>query len=97
MENVAEACNFCPVRWSPFGTAATVWPVVPVRDDDDECGAVGGMRIDRGKSKYSEKTFPNATSSTTDPSLPDPSSNPGLRGWKPTTNRLSYDTAMKEC
>jgi hypothetical protein len=32
--------------------------------DDDECGAVGEMRI-VGGNKYSEKTCPNATLSTT--------------------------------
>jgi hypothetical protein len=35
------------VRLSPLGTSATIWPIVPV-PDDDECGAVGGMRISRG-------------------------------------------------
>jgi hypothetical protein len=28
------------------------------------------------------------------PTLPDPSLNPGRRGEKPATNRLSYDAAM---
>jgi hypothetical protein len=32
------------VRLSPLGTPATNWP----RVIDDECGAVGGMRIGRG-------------------------------------------------
>jgi hypothetical protein len=37
------------VRLSPLGTAATNWPIVPAPDDDDDdCGAVGGMRIGRG-------------------------------------------------
>jgi hypothetical protein len=27
--------------------SATIWPIVPA-PDDDECGAVGGMNIDRG-------------------------------------------------
>jgi hypothetical protein len=36
------------VRLSPFGTLATNWPIVPSPDDDDECGAVGGIRIGRG-------------------------------------------------
>jgi hypothetical protein len=33
------------VRLSPLVTAATVWPLVPAPDDDDDCGALGGMRI----------------------------------------------------
>jgi hypothetical protein len=37
-------------------------------DDDDECAAVGGMRIGRGeKPKCSGKTCPSATLSTTNP------------------------------
>jgi hypothetical protein len=49
--------------------------------DDDECGAVGGM-IDGGKPKYSERTCPTATLSTTDPTWPDLGSNAGCHGGK---------------
>jgi hypothetical protein len=38
--------------------------------DDDECGAVGGMRILQGNLKYSEKTCTSATLSTTNPTWP---------------------------
>jgi hypothetical protein len=41
-----------------------------------------------------EKTCPSATLSTTNPTRPDPGSNPGLRGEKPATNRLSHGTAL---
>jgi hypothetical protein len=44
----------------------------------------------QGKPKYSEKTCPSATLSTTNPTWPDPGSNPGRRGGKAATNRLSY-------
>jgi hypothetical protein len=47
----------------------------------------------QGKPKYLEKTCPSATLSTTNPTCPDPGSNPGRRGGKPTTNRLSYGAA----
>jgi hypothetical protein len=47
----------------------------------------------QGKLKYWEKTCPSATLSTTNPTWPDLGSNPGRRGGKPATNRLSYDTA----
>jgi hypothetical protein len=47
----------------------------------------------QGKPKYSEKTCPSATSSTTNPTLPDPGLNPGRCGGKPATNRLSYGAA----
>jgi hypothetical protein len=39
------------------------------------------------------KTCPNATLSTTNPTWTDSSSNPGLRGGSPATNRLSHGTA----
>jgi hypothetical protein len=48
----------------------------------------------QGKPKYSEKTCPIATLSTTNPTWPDPGSNPGNRGGKPATNRLSYGSTI---
>jgi hypothetical protein len=55
-------------------------------------GEFGGMNW-QGKPKYSEKTCPGATLSTTNPTWPDPGLNPGCRGGKPATNRLSYGVA----
>jgi hypothetical protein len=49
----------------------------------------------QGKPKYSEKTYPSATLSTTNPPWPDPGSNPGCRGGKPATNRLSCGAAHR--
>jgi hypothetical protein len=43
-----------------------------------------------GKPKYSEKTCPSATLSTTNSTWPDPGSNLGRCGEKLATNRLSY-------
>jgi hypothetical protein len=40
------------------------------------------------------KTYPTATLSTTNPTWTDPGSNPGLRGDRPATNRLSHGTAL---
>jgi hypothetical protein len=40
------------------------------------------------------KTCPSATLPTTNPTWTDPGSNPGLRGGRPATNRLSYGTAL---
>jgi hypothetical protein len=42
-----------------------------------------------------EKTCPSATLSTINPTLPEPGFNPGLRGGKPATNRLSYSMAFR--
>jgi hypothetical protein len=41
------------------------------------------------------KTCPSATLSTTNPTWTDPESNPGLRGERPATNRLSHGTAHR--
>jgi hypothetical protein len=44
--------------------------------------------------KYSDETCSSATLSTTSPTCPDLRSNPGRRGGKPATNRLSYGTVL---
>jgi hypothetical protein len=54
---------------------------------DDECGAVGGMRIGRGDG--------SVTLFTTNPTWPDLLWNPDRRGGKPATNSLSSGTALK--
>jgi hypothetical protein len=36
------------VGLSPVGSALTVWPTLPAPNDDDDCGAIGGMKIGRG-------------------------------------------------
>jgi hypothetical protein len=41
-----------------------------------------------------KKTCPSAILSTIKPILTDPGSNPGLRGERPATNRLSHGTAQ---
>jgi hypothetical protein len=61
---------------------------------DDECVAIGGMRIGWEEPKYSEKTCPSATTSTTDPTWPDRSSNPDCHGGKLATNCLSYGMTL---
>jgi hypothetical protein len=50
----------------------------------------------QGKPKYSEKTCPSATLSTINPTCLDPILNPGRRGGKPETNRLSYSTKFPD-
>jgi hypothetical protein len=72
------------VHLGPLGTSATNWPIVPTPDDYD------GWQV---KPKYSEKTYPSATSSTTNLHVLCLGANPACRGGKPTTNRLSYGTA----
>jgi hypothetical protein len=85
------------VRLSTLGTSATIWPIVPT--PDDRWWWVWSSRWNenwQGKPKYSEKTCPSSTLSTTNPTWSDLGWNPGRRGGKPATNRLSYDTASKK-
>jgi hypothetical protein len=49
---------------------------------------------ERGKPKYSGKTCPSATLSTTNLTWTDPGSNTGLHVWRPAANRLSHGTAL---
>jgi hypothetical protein len=47
------------VRLSPLGTAATIGLFDhPQLVDDDDCGAIGGMRIGRGNRSTRRKTAP---------------------------------------
>jgi hypothetical protein len=50
------------VRLCPLGSSATNLLIVPAPDndggDDDECGAVGGMRIGRGNQGTWRKPAP---------------------------------------
>jgi hypothetical protein len=55
------------MRLDPFGTAATVWPIVPAPDNDSDCGAIGGIRIGRTNRSSWRKPAPNVTFSTTNP------------------------------
>jgi hypothetical protein len=81
--------------WVHLVTSATVWPIVPTPDDRWWwwlCSNQWNAKW-QGKPKYSEKTCPSATFSTTNPTLPDLGSNPCRHCGKPATNRLSYGTA----
>jgi hypothetical protein len=56
------------VELSLLDTAATSGLLYkPQMIDEGDCGAIGGMRIGRGKPKYLEKTCPSATLSLTNP------------------------------
>jgi hypothetical protein len=46
-----------------------------------------------GETEVLRENLPRATLSTTNPTWIDPGSNPGLRGERPATNRLSHGTA----
>jgi hypothetical protein len=78
---------------SPLGTSATNWPIVPAPDDGWWVWSSRWNENWQGRLKYSEKTCPSATLSTTNPTWPDSGSNPGRRNGNPATNRLSYGAA----
>jgi hypothetical protein len=70
------------------------WPILPAPDDRWWWLWRNLWNKDwQGKPKYSEKTCPSATLSTTNPTWLNPGPNPGRRGGKAVTNRLSYDAA----
>jgi hypothetical protein len=60
--------------------------------DDGDYGAIGGIKIGRGNRSTRRKPAPL---STTNPTLPEPGSNPGRRGGNPATNCLSYGAALQ--
>jgi hypothetical protein len=47
-----------------------------------------------GETEVLGESLPSATLSTTNPTWIDPGANPGLRGERPATNRLSHVTAL---
>jgi hypothetical protein len=60
--------------------------------DDDECGAIGGMRIGRGNRSTWRKSVPMQLCP---PQIPhDLDSNLGRRGGKPANNHLNYGTTQ---
>jgi hypothetical protein len=75
----------------PLGTAATNWPIVPAPGDNDD-GEIDGMIIGRGNRSIRRKLAPVPLCP---PQIPHdcPVANPGRRGEKAATNRLSYGTA----
>jgi hypothetical protein len=52
------------------------------------------MRLTGENRSTRRKPCPSDTFSTTNPTWADPGSNPGLRGERPATNRLSLGTAI---
>jgi hypothetical protein len=80
------------VQLGPLGTTATNRPIVLAPGDYDD-GEIGGMMIGRGNRSTGRKRTPLPFCS---PQTPHACSdaNPGRRGGKPATNRLSYGTVL---
>jgi hypothetical protein len=75
----------------PLGTAATYRPIVPAPGDYDG-GEIGGMMIGRRNRSTRRKPAPVPLCPQTPHACPD--ANPGRRGGKPATSRLSYGTDL---
>jgi hypothetical protein len=78
------------VQLGPLGTAATNRPIVPAPGDYD--GEIDGMIIGRGNRSIRRKPAPVPLCPPQTPHAC-PDVNPGRRGRKPATNRLSYGMA----
>jgi hypothetical protein len=77
------------VQLGPLDTAATNRPIVPAPGDYDDEKLVEWLA---GETEVLGGNLPSAALSTTNPTCC-PDANPGRRGGKPATNRLSYGTA----
>jgi hypothetical protein len=78
------------LRWDDICLCGTGPLSIPQMSEYEATELTGENRRTR------RKTCPSATLTTTNPTLTDRGENPGLRGEKPATNRLSYDTANKK-
>jgi hypothetical protein len=82
------------VGLSPLGTAATSGLLYkPQMIDEDDCGAIGGMKIGRGNRGTRRKPAPAPLCPPQIPHDQTRARTPGCRGGKPATNRLSYGAA----
>jgi hypothetical protein len=83
------------VGLSPLGTAAISGLLYkPQVIDEGDCGAIGGIKIGRGNRSIRRKPAPAPLCPPQIPHDQTPGSNPGRRGGKPATNRLSYGAAL---
>jgi hypothetical protein len=75
---IARGVGLSPLHCGHF------WPMAPAPDDR---WVIVEQLVEW---RLAGETCPSATLSTTNPNWPDPGSNPGRRGGRPATNRLSY-------
>jgi hypothetical protein len=83
--------GWCQTESTPY--VATNWPTAPA-PDDRWVWSIWWNENCQGKPKYYEETWASATFLTTNPTWFHLRSEPGRRGGKPATNRLSYGTAQ---
>jgi hypothetical protein len=83
------------VELSPLGTVATSGLLYkPQMIDEDDCGAIGGMKIGRGNRSTWRKPAPAPLCSPQIPHDQTRARTPGHRGGRPASNRLSYGAAF---
>jgi hypothetical protein len=63
--------------------------------DEDDCGAIGGMKIGRGNRSTRRKPGPAPLCPPQIPHDQTRARTPGRRGGKPPTSRLSYGAALR--
>jgi hypothetical protein len=77
-----------------LGTAATSGPLYkPQMIDEDDCGAIGGMKIGRGNRSTRRKPAPAPHCPPQIAHDQTRARTQGRRGGKPATNRLRYGAA----
>jgi hypothetical protein len=84
------------VRLSPLCTLTIIWPIVLAPSNKWWVWSSRRNHNWSGKPMNSEKIYPSATLSTTDPIWSGLGANPGRRSGKPATNRMSYGTATPD-
>jgi hypothetical protein len=83
------------VGLSPLGTVATSGLLYkPQMIDEDDCGAIGGMKIGRGNRSTQRKPAPAPLCPPQISHDQTRARTPARRGGKPATNRLSYGAAL---
>jgi hypothetical protein len=86
---------FFNLRGGTLGTATTTGLLYqPRMMGEGDSGEIGGMKIGRGAEVLGENLPQRQFCPSQNPTWLDPVLNPGCRGGKPATNRLSYGAAM---
>jgi hypothetical protein len=82
------------VRLSPLGTAATTGPLYQYQMIDDDCGAIGGMRIGRGSRSTRRKPAPMPLCP---PQIPHDLTRAGTRATAVGSRRLTAWAMARPC
>jgi hypothetical protein len=92
--DISSLVSWGGLRLLPLGSSAANWFILPAPVERWWVGSSRWNENWQGKPKYSQKTCPSATLSTTNPEWSDLGSNTGRRDGKPATNHPSYGMAF---